>query len=64
MERTIVECLNCGQVRAVVLPARLALADECPRCGYLGWADHSDLTEDARRLLRERPLEQRRIAAA
>jgi hypothetical protein len=36
-------------------------AGECPRCGYVGWAHVEDLTELARRLIRERPLERRRL---
>jgi hypothetical protein len=32
---------------------------ECDRCGYLGWALLSDLTEATRRILRERPPERR-----
>ena len=59
----MVECLNCGErreaqrnrVRSVVT------TDECPRCGYVGWAATADLTEPARRLLRDRPLSRRRL---
>jgi hypothetical protein len=36
--------------------------DECPRCGYLGWASPSSLTEQMRRIFREQPP-QRRAAA-
>jgi len=28
----------------------------CTRCGYVGWAYSSDLTEDARRALRDVPV--------
>ena len=31
----------------------------CPRCGYVGWAHASALTEDDRRALRELPVELR-----
>jgi hypothetical protein len=37
---------------------------ECPRCGYVGWANPTDLTEFTRRALRDRPLERRRLRAA
>ena len=36
-------------------------AGECPRCGYLGWAPSASLDEPVRRILRERPPEQRRL---
>jgi hypothetical protein len=38
-------------------------ADECPRCGYVGWAESSELSELERRALRDRPLERRRLHA-
>ena len=34
---------------------------ECPRCGYLGWARAGELSENTRRLLRERPLPERLV---
>jgi hypothetical protein len=34
---------------------------ECPKCGYVGWAPVADLTEVARRMLRDRPLERRSL---
>jgi hypothetical protein len=52
----MVECLNCGERREQ--PERA-----CPRCTYVGWAWTHDLDEMLRRLLRERPLEVRRIHA-
>ena len=56
-----VECLRCGEQREVVSTASSRLRrGECPRCGYVGWADSSALTEPARRALRERPLDVRR----
>jgi hypothetical protein len=56
MVRLTVECLRCGDTReAHVDPG------ECPRCSYLGWAPSRDLTELARRALRERPVERRRL---
>jgi hypothetical protein len=41
-------------------PQHLATG-ECRRCGYVGWASPRDLNEVARRALRERPLERRRV---
>jgi Zn ribbon nucleic-acid-binding protein len=56
-----VECLNCGAVRRAALsPSRPGNADECVRCGYVGWAETETLTETLRRSLREYTLEQRR----
>jgi hypothetical protein len=43
------------------MPIGSRVRDECPRCGYLGWAESRSLTETVRRLLRERPLEHRRL---
>jgi hypothetical protein len=57
VETSTVECLSCGKARG----AQDAAA-ECPRCGYVGWAPSSKLTEPVRRALRERPLERRRSA--
>jgi hypothetical protein len=56
-----VECLFCGGVRELEVerPGHVE-AGECGRCGYLGWAPSDDLTERARRDLRERPPERRR----
>lgn len=45
----MIECLSCGAQRASKL-------HECPRCGYLGWAPTSALSESARRELREVPV--------
>jgi hypothetical protein len=50
----MVECLQCGERRRVPEHA-------CERCGYVGWAWSEDLTETLRRLLRERPIEARRL---
>ena len=61
MERLLVECLNCGKERTLTLPAGKVVAPcECPGCGYVGWAQAGELSEDARRLLREHPLVERR----
>jgi ribosomal protein L37E len=49
-----VECLRCGKQRDY-------RDDECPRCGYVGWARTDELDEGARRRLRERPPEARRL---
>jgi hypothetical protein len=57
-----IECLNCGETRSAPRdPHRVASADCCPRCGYVGWARSDDLSETTRRLLRERPLVRRRL---
>jgi len=60
-----IECLGCGAPRAVddgVSQRRQP--GECPRCGYLGWAASTDLSELERRGLRQRPLPVRRIHLA
>jgi hypothetical protein len=36
-------------------------AGECQRCGYVGWASSDDLTQKARRELRDRPVARRRL---
>jgi hypothetical protein len=60
-----IECLHCGEVR-VIHPLSNHRFDggECPRCGYVGWASSAEVSETTRRLLRERPLERRRLYAA
>ncbi len=65
MDRMSVECLCCGQRRIAVPREGWRAADigECPRCGYLGWASSSELTERSRAILRQRPPEQRRLYA-
>lgn len=64
MESLVVECLRCGSHReAGASPLRNA-NPECPRCGYVGWAPVSDLTERDRRALRARPVERRRLRIA
>jgi hypothetical protein len=55
MANRLVECLRCGKTRSLGSPP------ECPRCGYLGWAEPEALTERMRRALRSRPPELRRI---
>ena len=49
-------------LRLIELAARLE-PGECPRCGYLGWAPATDLSETIRRTLRQFPLERRRRIA-
>ena len=57
-----VECLACGARRALVVSEHTHLATgECPRCGYVGWAQPGDLSEQSRRALRERPPELRSL---
>ena len=60
MDVLTIECLNCGETRRVG-DTKSHVRDECPRCGYLGWAESESLTETLRRRLRERPLELRRL---
>jgi len=61
MASKLVECLNCGAVRrAAATISRPVNADECGRCGYVGWAETETLTETLRRALREHTVEQRR----
>jgi IS5 family transposase len=55
-----VECLGCGYRRSVRVDTHHSVPDECPSCHYVGWAATSELTEQMRRLLRERPLHRRR----
>jgi uncharacterized Zn finger protein len=62
MERIRVECLGCGERRVAKLGEHHHVGTgECPRCGYVGWASTTDLNEYARRALRDRPLERRRL---
>jgi hypothetical protein len=65
MELRTLECLSCGERRRVEWAHPFHLASgECPRCGYVGWASPGDLNELARRALRDRPLERRRLRHA
>jgi Zn ribbon nucleic-acid-binding protein len=58
----LVECLRCGEQHRLHRSSLRQLVDgECPRCGYLGWARASDLTETSRRALRSRPPRHRRL---
>jgi ribosomal protein S27AE len=64
MASKLVECLNCGAVRrAAATLSRPVNADECGRCGYVGWAETETLTETLRRALREHTVDKRRIIA-
>jgi hypothetical protein len=60
MDAFSAECLCCGHSRQI-LPSLSHAEDagECPRCHYVGWAYSSELSERARRLFRELPLERR-----
>jgi Zn ribbon nucleic-acid-binding protein len=58
-----VECLSCGYRRAVREDERRSALDECPKCHYVGWAASAELSERTRRLLRERPVDRRRLRA-
>jgi hypothetical protein len=55
-QRTMVECLQCGERRAAPEPA-------CPRCSYVGWAYAHDLDEPLRRALRDHPPAERGLPA-
>jgi len=55
-----VECLSCGYRRAIRAEEHRSALDECPKCRYVGWASSAELSEQTRRLLRERPLDVRR----
>ena len=65
MDSGLVECLRCGcQRRLGSAPIRVRAARECPRCGYLGWAPASELSEAVRRALRDEPVELRHSRVA
>jgi hypothetical protein len=55
MGERIIECLQCGKTRTS------EGRPECPRCGYLGWAEPHALTERMRRSLRSHRPELRRV---
>ena len=60
MDDRLVECLRCGDARAVgARPGRRLETGECARCGYVGWAPVATLTESTRRSLRSLPPERR-----
>ena len=61
MESRTVECLNCGKTRRIYGGDSIG---ECARCGYVGWAESESLSETLRRLLRDRPVERRRLHIA
>jgi ribosomal protein S27AE len=61
VDKVRIECLSCGSRRTAAKEARHLDPGECPRCGYVGWAPVEDLTDIARRLIRERPLERRSL---
>jgi len=65
MAANLVECLNCGATRRIVVN-RLhpTQRHECARCGYVGWAETESLTEALRRALRDHTLDQRRHLVA
>jgi hypothetical protein len=56
-----IECLSCGARRTAAEDAVHLDPGECHRCGYVGWARAEDLTDVARRLIRERPIERRSL---
>ena len=61
-----VECLRCGERHELDRPPgmRSLQQGECPRCGYVGWAEAFTLSERHRRALRDRPIEARGTEAA
>ncbi len=61
VDKVRIECLSCGDRRSVAGDVRHLDPGECPECNYVGWARVADLTEVARRMLRERPLERRSL---
>lgn len=61
MEKLRIECLSCGARRTVADVGPHLDPGECPRCEYVGWARVEDLSDVARRLMRERPLERRKL---
>jgi Zn ribbon nucleic-acid-binding protein len=57
-----VECLGCGERRRIERDdTRHLETGECQRCGYVGWATPTDLSELVRRALREFPPDRRRL---
>jgi hypothetical protein len=60
-QKVRIECLSCGARRNASGDERHLEPGECHRCGYVGWARAEDLTDVARRLIRERPLERRSL---
>jgi hypothetical protein len=59
-EMHVLECLKCGSLRTSERERTQRLSPgECESCGYLGWASVSDLSDSVRRVLRERPPEDR-----
>jgi hypothetical protein len=61
VEKVRIECLSCGARRSAAGDLAHFDPGDCHRCGYVGWARAEDLTELARRMLRDRPLERRRL---
>ena len=62
MAESFLECLACGARRSATADTHSHLATgECPRCGYVGWASASDLSEFTRKALRDQPVELRRL---
>jgi hypothetical protein len=62
MDTLTVECLRCGGHHPLLRTGTGALqSTACPRCGYVGWAEPGGLSERARRALRDRPVEHRRL---
>jgi uncharacterized Zn finger protein len=61
MSSVSVECLGCGCQRVIDDDGHTLATGSCPRCGYVGWAHATALTETDRRALREIPVSLRPI---
>jgi hypothetical protein len=61
MTASVLECLACGARRAAADTHSHLASGECPRCGYVGWASATDLSEFTRKALRDRPVANRRL---
>jgi hypothetical protein len=59
MQQSTVECLRCGQARALDPGTSRHNVGACPRCEYVGWAYSDQLTERMRGLFRSLPVERR-----
>jgi uncharacterized protein (DUF2461 family) len=63
VETVRIECLGCGEARAVpaAAPGKQLHPGECHRCSYVGWAPSAALSEPMRRRIRERPVDRRAV---